>query len=218
MPTGDIYRVTLEGAMDSEPFVLGLGFVSQSGAADFAVDAAQLMDEVDAALDLPAGSGGAFLGPLSFQFKINFLRVQDLSPGVAAGLVRTEGVAGGNLTEDAMPPNDALCVTWRTGLKGKSYRGRSYLGGFAEDSQNGGYWIGEIQTWAAAAFAQPLMDAFGPVGTGNYSLSVVHTVLGGARLIPPTATPIISFNIHNEVRSLRRRAVGVRISRHRSTP
>jgi hypothetical protein len=88
--------------------------------------------------------------------------------------------------------------------------------GFAEDSQVSGFWIAEIQTWANVAVCAPLMAAFGPEGTGNYALSVVHTVSGGARLVPPTATPIISYTIHNEVRTLRRRGVGVRISRHRS--
>jgi hypothetical protein len=34
----------------------------------------------------------------------------------------------------------------------------------------------------------------------------------------PAFTPIRSFTVHNEVRTLRRRAIGVRISRHRATP
>jgi uncharacterized protein (DUF2141 family) len=85
----------------------------------------------------------------------------------------------------------------------------------AEDSQNAGYWIPEIQTWAFTAFAQPLLDSFGVLGSGNYALSVVHTQVGGVRLTTPTATPITSFTVHNEVRTLRRRGVGVRISRRR---
>lgn len=217
MPTGDIMRVTLEGHFAGEPVVMDLGFVSQSGAADFPTDADQLEVEVVDALALGAADG-AFYAPLSVQFRMDSVRVQDLAPGLAAGRVYPIGITGGNVVDDASSPHDALCVTWRTGLKGKQNRGRTYLCGFAEDSQNAGYWISEIQSWAALQFGQPLIDAFGPIGSGNYSLSVVHTVAGGVRLVPPTATPIESYSVNNTVRALRRRAVGVRISRRPTAP
>lgn len=217
MPTGDIMRATLEGHFDGEPVILGFGFVSASGAADFADDAAGLVSELEPALGL-TGSGSAFFSPLSVQYKLDGIRISDLSPGVSASLVFPVSNVGGNTTDDAMPPNDALCITWRTGLKGAQNRGRTYLTGFAEDSGNAGYWIPEIQDWANSVVGSGLLNAFGPLGTGNYSLSVIHTVAGGARIIPPTATPIIAFSVHNEVRSLRRRAVGVRIRRRRTGP
>jgi hypothetical protein len=156
---------------------------------------------------------GAYLAPLSNHYILQNIRVQDLSPGVAASYVDGYGGVGGNAIDDAMPPQIARCVTWRTSLKGQANRGRTYLTGFAEDSHSGGYWIEEIQAWAGLAVADPLMAAFGPVGSGNYALSVIHTVSGGARLVPPTATPIVGYTVHNETRTLRRRGPGVRISR-----
>lgn len=217
MPTGDVYKLTLEGTFAGEPTVMGLGFISASGAATFEDDASALINELINALDLGT-IPSPFLAPLSSRYTLDNIRVQDLNPGVSAGVVNAVGQPGGNSIDDAMPPSLALCVTWRTGLKGKSNRGRTYLTGFAEDSGNAGYWIPEIQDWASVAFAQPLMEAFGPVGTGNYQLSVVHEKVGGVRIIPPTATPIASYTVQNVARSLRRRAVGVRISRRRSTP
>lgn len=217
MPTGDIYKATLEGVFAGEPIVMGMGFISNSGAADFAEDSNTLAGELFTALDLSA-IPGAFMSPLSVQFNLQRLRIQDLNPGVSAGHVVAIGNTGGNETDDAMSPNDSLCVTWRTGLKGVMNRGRTYLGGFAEDSANAGYWIAEIQTWAYDAFVNPLLGAFGPLGAGNYALALVHTVAGGSRIIPPTATPIVSATVNNTVRTLRRRAVGVRISRHRTAP
>lgn len=217
MPSGDIMRATLEGRFDGEPVVIGLGFVSNSGAGTWEEDAGNLINELLAALGLD-GPAGAYLDPLSAQYTVDRVRVQDLAPGVGASVTVEVGQAGANVTDDAMPPNDALCVTWRTGLKGVQNRGRSYLTGFAEDSGNAGFWIPEIQTWAATAFAGALMGAFGPLGPGNYALSVVHTQSGGAPLSPPTATPISTYTINNQVRSLRRRAVGVRISRRPSAP
>lgn len=217
MPDGDIMKLTLEGVFAGEPVVMGLGFVSGSGEPDFNSDAIGLANAVMEALDLNTTPGN-FMLPLSEHFSLDSIRVQDLAPGISAGRVSPVGIVGGNTTDDALPPSLGLCVTWRTGLKGKQNRGRTYLTGFAEDSGNAGYWIPEIQVWAAAAFAQPLMDAFGPTSSAGYSLSVIHTMSGGSRLIPPTATPITGYTVNNTARSLRRRAVGVRISRRPSTP
>lgn len=214
MPTGDILRATVEGTFLGEPVMVGFGFVSNSGAADFAADADELATELYAAIGI-TGSPSPYMSPLCSQYVLTGVRIQDLAPGVMAGRLEGAVGVGGNTTDDALPPNLALCVTWRTGLKGKAYRGRTYFTGFTEDAQNAGYWIEEIQNWAIT-ICNGLMDAFGPVGTGNYSLSLIHTVSGGSRLVPPTATPITSYTVNNKVRSLRRRALGVRISRHRA--
>jgi hypothetical protein len=215
MPNGDLYRATIEGHFNAEPVVIGLGFISQAEMPDFASDSENLAIAVATTLGLDA-PGGPYMSPLSSHYVVDGIRVQDLNPGVSAGALYTFPATGGNEVDDAMPSNDALCVTWRDGLKGKQHRGRSYLTGFAEDSQSGSYWIGEIQSWATTGFAGLLMDAFGPGAAGGYVLSIVHTVSGGVKLDPPTSDPIIGFSVHNEVRTLRRRGAGVRISRHRN--
>lgn len=217
MPTGDIMRATIEGTFAGEPTVIDLGFVSNSGAATWGEDAGLLINELRTALGLDA-PGGVFVAPLSEHYVLTGIRVQDLAPGLSASVLVELSDAGLNTTDDALPPSLALCVTWRTELKGKQNRGRSYLTGFAEDSQNAGYWIPEIQTWAGTNFAGAILNAFGPEGPGNYSLSVIHSVAGGVRLDPPTATPITTYTVNNTVRSLRRRGVGVRISRKKRTP
>lgn len=42
----------------------------------------------------------------------------------------------GSATGDPLPASVAMCVTQRTGLAGKSFRGRTYLSGFAEGSND----------------------------------------------------------------------------------
>jgi hypothetical protein len=217
MPTGDIYKATLEGDFAGEPVVMGFGFVSNSGAATFEDDAAGLEAELETALGLDSPPS-AFMAPLSVRFQIQRIRIQDLSPGISAGIVVGLGELGGNTVDDATSPHDALCITWRDGQKGKQHRGRTYLTGFAEDSSNAGYWIPEIQSWASGNVAGALFAAFGPLGTGNYQLSIIHTMAGGVRLDPPTATPVTGYTVNNTVRALRRRQVGVRISRRPPAP
>lgn len=217
MATGDIMRAVLVGRYGGEPVNIGLGFVSNSGIDPWTDDAQQLGTELAATLGVDTPPG-AFLLPLSASYFLDKIVIQDIAPALSAQHEWFVNGQGGNDTDDALPSYMAMCITWRTGLKGKENRGRSYLTGFAEDSQNGGYWIPEIQTWGQGNFAQPLLDAFGPAGTGNYALSLIHTMSGGASLDPPTATPIIAYSLHNESRSLRRRGIGVRISRHRAAP
>jgi hypothetical protein len=130
MPTGDVLKATVEGTCGGEPVVIGFGLVSASGLATFQEEADELAARLTSVLSLNAPTGG-FLAPLSAQYKLSGVRIQDLNPGVAAGRVYPVGGVGGNSTDDAMPPLCALCVTWRTDLKGKENRGRTYLSGFA---------------------------------------------------------------------------------------
>ncbi len=49
-----------------------------------------------------------------------------------ARFIDTGGPVVGTATGDALPRGTALCVTLRTARAGRSYRGRTYLGGFGE--------------------------------------------------------------------------------------
>jgi hypothetical protein len=116
-----------------------------------------------------------------------------------------------------MPPNDSLCVTLRTAVKGRTGRGRMYLNGFPEGSANGGYWETAAQD-AAVAIAGALLNTFGSPGQpAPYTWGVISRFEFGVKRDIPAFTPIDSYTVHHEVRTLRRRAIGVRISR-RKTP
>lgn len=57
--------------------------------------------------------------------------------GVTATLVSPYNNAGVEAT-DALPPGTAFVLTLRTALRGRSYRGRVYLGGFCENIHDPG--------------------------------------------------------------------------------
>src|SRR5678809_343217 len=117
MPDGDLLRATLDGVFDGEPVMIDLGFIAGAGAADFVEDANNLNAAITTALGL-LSTPSPFMAPLAAAYSLNYIRIQDLAPGVAAQLAFGIGVSGGNVTDDALPPQLALCVTWRTGLKG----------------------------------------------------------------------------------------------------
>lgn len=58
-----------------------------------------------------------------------------------------------------LPPQTSLCVTLRTALAGRSYRGRTYLPGFHEDSNSAGGTIGSASADAAVAFVTAIITA-----------------------------------------------------------
>lgn len=58
-----------------------------------------------------------------------------------------------------LPPQTALCVTLRTALAGRSYRGRCYLPGFAEDCNDVGGTASAAVGAAAATFVNAIATA-----------------------------------------------------------
>lgn len=74
-------------------------------------------------------------------------------------------VSGTEATTDAMPHQIALCITLRTGLSGKSFRGRVYLGGFSE--------LGSGATGTANA---------GPVTSCTNFITAIQTAMTGQGL------------------------------------
>lgn len=128
-----------------------------------------------------------------------------------AGPQRINAVAlVGALSDNPIPNQVAGVVTWRTFTRGKSFRGRSYLGGFTEAHSTGSAPDGALSSalgdWAA--------DMAGGFTTATHPLMVVsryHQVVPG---VPPTvprvtniATSIESWSVDLAWKTQRRRAV-----------
>jgi hypothetical protein len=61
-------------------------------------------------------------------------------------------VPGSNATVELLPSRTAICVTHRTARAGRSFRGRSFLGGFTVTGANDAGHAGTAETNAAVAF------------------------------------------------------------------
>lgn len=80
--------------------------------------------------------------------------------------------APGAIAGDALPPQNAMLVSLRTGTKGRRRHGRFYLPGISEGNQTNGVLSGS-QLTALQALAVGLTNAYGPGGTeSNYELVV----------------------------------------------
>jgi hypothetical protein len=209
--SGDLVVVRLLSTSAGEPTMNDISLQINNPTADWPSQVQDVISKIDLAV------GPASPGPITAQkstaFHVYGAQVVDVRPGTSPLGQQLLDYTGDDAT-DAMPPNDALCVTLRTDVKGRTGRGRMYLCGWTEVVANGGYWEADAQA-AADAMAASLLSNFGPTAGGPYTWGVISRFEFKVKRDIPAFTPINSYTVHNEVRSLRRRAIGVRISRHR---
>lgn len=95
------------------------------------------------------------------------------SPAYDAAFLDVTGSNSGN----PMPSNLAICATHRTGLRGKSFRGRTYLCGWCEDSNSA---AGELESTFQTSVVT-LFDALradlAAVSTAVFQLAVLSRTL-----------------------------------------
>lgn len=92
------------------------------------------------------------------------------------------GVTGTNA--DAMlPSNVAMCVSHKTGFRGKSYSGRTYLGGFTDTSLDGDGTIAAARKTSVLNAFTALDTALAAVGTNGFEHAVVSRKLLEANAI-----------------------------------
>lgn len=109
----------------------------------------------------------------------------------------------GTLTGHALPPQTAAVISWRTGLIGRRFRGRTYVWPATEDVQNEGQWgVGYVS--ALTAFGSSALT-FTQAGFG-YTLCVYSENSETPGVI---ATVVQSVVVDQYARSQRRRQVGV---------
>jgi hypothetical protein len=210
---GDLVVVKLLSTCGGEPCINDLSLQIENPAASWAEQVMDVVSGIGAAIG-PAGTAFFNVGK-STAFNTYAAQVVDARPNTSP---LAEVLLGwqGDIADDVMPPNDSLCVTLRTDVKGRTGRGRVYFNGYPEGGANGGYWEAATQLLANNV-AQALLDEFGTANLGrSYTWGVISRYEFGVKREIPAFTAITSYSVHNEVRSLRRRAVGVRISRHRT--
>jgi hypothetical protein len=208
--SGDLVVVKLLSTCGGEPTINDLSFEIGNPAATWAAQVAQIVNDLDLALGL--GTSGVWSTGRSTAFNTYAAQVVDVRPGTSP-LAERVLAAPGDQADDVMPPNDSLCVTLRTAVKGRTGRGRIYLNGYPEGGANGGYWEAGTQA-LADNLVGALLANFGEGGTNpNMSWGVISRFEFGVKRAIPAFTRIDSYTVHNEVRTLRRRAIGVRISR-----
>lgn len=108
------------------------------------------------------------------------------------GLVDTGQAAG----------NAAMCVSLRSGLSGRSRRGRTFFGGLPQVGLTNAQTFSTPFATAMAANMQALIDALAAVGN---ALCVLSRITGGVLRVTGLLTEIIDIIVDTKVDSQRRR-------------
>jgi len=117
----------------------------------------------------------------------------------------------GGSTANIVPGNVTMSISFRTGLRGRSFRGRNYAVGLTEDQVTGNQFVtGLTALWQAAYFA--LIDAAATAGWQWVVVSRFSGVDDSGDPIPRAAgvtTPVIDVVVVDDnVDSQRRRLTG----------
>lgn len=131
---------------------------------------------------------------------------QDLSSvtGHSATDVAMTGTAGG-IAQAGMPGNVALAVSFRTGLAGRSYRGRNYVSGLAEGQVVGN----SVDAGEANNFATAYNTLIAEAVSSDFTWVVVSRVTAGVIRAVGVTNPVITAVLTDFlVDSMRRRLTG----------
>ena len=111
----------------------------------------------------------------------------------------------GGIDGEPLPNNVCLCVSFRTGLQGRSNRGRNYPPGMVRSQQSGNYATNAYAAALAAAY-QALPVAV--VGDGWTWVVASRYQAGGPRPSGITTNVLTALVVDRALDSMRRRLVG----------
>lgn len=146
------------------------------------------------------------IGVRSSGVVLSLLRGRNLD--VQAGVVveRTPSTAvTGTLTGGAFPGNVTAAVSWRTGLGGRSYRGRSYHIGLVGSQISGNQLDATARTNLVTAYTALLNNVNTTWASGLVVLSYAHNKFWRDAGV---TTPILTVSIDPNLDSQRRRLTG----------
>jgi hypothetical protein len=198
---GDIVELVIEIDGPNGTSLNVLGFEARNVAATF--------DGLASSFDTNDLSG--YTAQMGTGFSCSLLRVVDIKPGTAATVLHGVSPAkAGTNTSESLPTQSALVFSWRSALKGRSFRGRTYMMGLGETNQAAGVWgaatVTAMDTWADSFLAR--YSASDPAS--HWRFGVISKFSGGLKRATPIITPVVDFAVDTEVFTQRRRGRGVR--------
>lgn len=138
--------------------------------------------------------------------------VRDLSTADQPEFVSTGTAVSGTATGNILPPQVALCVTYKANLVGRSNRGRSYLGGFADSATTTQGRATPAATAAAQGFMQTVNATLAAQGLtpaiGQIALPQRTNAAGETLPARPAGTvPIVTTTVLDNIFDTQRRRI-----------
>lgn len=138
------------------------------------------------------------------QVSATMIRVTDMTTQTSAGIEYTSGfpivgTRGGSVS----PANVTVAIKWLTGLRGRSYRGRTYVVGVAKDDVTG-----DTVTNTYLGSLNDVFQGFLDLDIADWEFVVASYFNDGAWRTTGVITPVTGVAINPVVDSQRRRLTG----------
>lgn len=197
-PAPNVAQIQIQGSVDSQLTINNL-FFEISGGGITPVNLLTLVSSL-------ANWASVSLAPLlSEDWSLTRTVGLDLTTATGAR-VEAAGSATGGVSGEAAPNNVAACVSFRTGLRGRSYHGRNYVPAIPNSEIS----LNAISPTFLSALSGAYTTLVGP-GTfvPGWEWGVLSREQAGVALANGILTPIISVTFTSPyVRSMRSRSVG----------
>jgi hypothetical protein len=151
-----------------------------------------LADAVGTAV-LNAYNNSTWDSRIATTYTLSGVFVRDLRTDNQAEIAAAITPAAGLSAQDEYAYNTAVVVTLRTGLAGRSFRGRMYLSGFTETAVDAGVLLPAAVT-DALSYAQGLFNSFAVVG-GIDNLGIISETLQLITPVPGLSSIVIRSGI-----------------------
>lgn len=180
----DAMQVVIKGVNLGTEWVNVWGIVNES---PFLMDQSVADEIADAFFDAYALNSTAY----NAGFSLDAIEVRDLRTATSpAWDAVIPGFSGSNAS-NALPPQLAAVISHKTAFRGSSYRGRTYMGGFTEDSNEGDGTIAAATRTALAALPGVVQGGLDAMSIAGFELAVLSRKL-------LVATPIVSSSVDDE--------------------
>jgi hypothetical protein len=146
IPSTGVWKVVMEGGLAARTRWASILHVSSEGAALTQAEADNIAGIIG-----DAWEDSGILGYLSTGWTLEKYTVTDLTSESAPQFVSVAGVQNGSDGGQVLPGQTAGMIEWTTGLRGRSFRGRSFFCGFTETASDGlplAAVVTALTTWA----------------------------------------------------------------------
>jgi len=147
-------------------------------------------------------------GKLSMSSSIKLVKIvlKDMESRTGPAIEYVVGlpIEGGLQTGVELPLNVTAAVSWGTPLRGRSFRGRTYVVGLRAGQVSGN----QLTSQARLDLIDQYADLVSAIGTAGFTLVVVSKYSNKAPRTTGIATAITSVNVNIDLDSQRRRLAG----------
>jgi hypothetical protein len=140
---------------------------------------------------------------ISDSYTLQTIKATNLTSSAGPQVIRTYTTANaGALSGGQVAGNGAAVISWRTALIGRSFRGRTYVGGLAESGLANAQFLTSGFATDLAGAGVALLDGLDGIGA---KLAVLSRFVAGVARVAGLLTEIIAVIVDTKVDSQRRR-------------